>query len=78
MAVGQVQALVEEVLTYTSDFHDPESLREEAVNLAFDMRLAPDDLAVLLSALETRTGTSLERRHGSRPEIVPKPTRAGR
>ena len=78
MAGAQVQALVEEVLTYTSDFHDPESLREEAVNLAFDMRLGPDDLAELLSALELRTGTSLERRRGGRPEIVPRPTRAKR
>jgi len=73
---AQVQALVEEVLTYTPDYHDAEALREEAVNLAFDMRLGPDDLAELLSALEQRTGTSLERRHGSRPEVLPKPTRA--
>lgn len=75
---GQVQTLVEEVLTYTPDYHDTEALREEAVNLAFDMRLGPDDLAELLSALEQRTGTSLERRQGSRPELLPKPTRAKR
>jgi hypothetical protein len=76
MAVGPVHALVEEVLTYASDYRDAEALREEAVNLAFDMRLGPDDLAQLLSALEQRTGTSLERRRGTRPEIVPKPSRA--
>lgn len=72
MAVGHVNALVEEVLTYTSDY-DADSLREEAVNLAFDMKLGPDELADLLSALELRTGTSLERRTGSRPQMTLKP-----
>lgn len=69
MAVGSVNALVEEVLTYTSDF-DAETLREEAVNLAFDMKLGADELAELLSALEARTGTNLERRTGDRPKLT--------
>ncbi|MBC7908089.1 MAG: hypothetical protein H7Y60_15285 [Rhodospirillaceae bacterium] len=72
MAVGSVNALVDEVLAYTSDY-EAETLREEAVNLAFDMKLGADELGELLSAIELRTGTSLERRTGTRPSLIPKP-----
>lgn len=76
MAVGPMNALVDEVLTCTADYNDPEALREEAVNLAFDMRLGAHELAELLAALELRTGVSLERRRGSRPGRTPKPLQA--
>lgn len=65
MAVGPVDALVDEVLVNTSD-HGPDALRHEAVNLAFDMKLGPDELSALLAALEARTGTVLERRTSGR------------
>lgn len=71
MAVGPVHALVDEVLTHAADYHNPDALREEAVNLAFDMRLGPDELSDLLTALEERTGTSLERRRAERPAVTP-------
>lgn len=61
MADSPLETMVETVLMHATG-HDADSLREQAVNIAFDLKLAPDDLSRLLIALENRTGTRLERR----------------
>lgn len=66
MPESPLETLVETVLMHTPG-HDADSLREQAVNVAFDLKLAPEDLSKLLVALESRTGIQLERRSRRRP-----------
>lgn len=61
MAGRSVDALVEDILAAVPN-HQPEMLRDEAINLALNMLLESSEITALLTELEVRTGAKLERR----------------
>lgn len=73
MTVQSVDTLVERALSRAPD-QTEDGLRSAAIDVAFDMKLDPPGLSSLLTALEKRTGTKLERRAIPRAPVRAKST----